>query len=117
MNDITNRRDIHLLVDLFYTKVLKDELIGGFFTHLNFKDHLPKMIEFWSFVLLDQPGYQTNVVGKHLQMKIEQQHMDRWIALFKATLEENFEGEKANTALQRAEWIAWTILHKIHEKS
>ncbi len=114
MQDIDTRTQVILLVEKFYGAALVDPLLAPFFEHLNFKDHLPKMIQFWRFVLLDEPGYQSNVVGKHLNMPIKQEHMDRWVSLFKETVHSNFEGEKANTAIQRAEWIAWTILHKIH---
>jgi hemoglobin len=74
---------------------------------------MPKMIHFWSFVLLSEPGYKTNVTEKHLHMPLKQEHFDRWLSLFKETVDENFVGEKAELAKQRAAIIGWTISEKM----
>lgn len=117
MNDISNREEIRQFVDIFYGKVLKDELLSPFFKNLNFEKHLPKMVDFWSFVLLDETGYTTNVTEKHLNMPLEKQHFDQWILLFNGTIDELFTGEKAELAKQRANLIGWTILSKIEKQS
>jgi hemoglobin len=109
MKAITDRTDIQLLVDAFYAKVLKDELLAPFFTHLDFARHLPKMVHFWSFVLLDEPGYTTNVTEKHLHRTLNQELFDRWVQLFGDTVDELYEGEKADLAKQRAAVLGWTM--------
>lgn len=114
--EILSSADIELLVNEFYAKVLKDEHLAPFFQHLDFKTHLPKMIYFWSFVLLDEPGYTTNVTEKHLNMPLQQAHFDAWLSLFNQTLEELFEGEKVELAKQRAAVIGWTINNKIQAR-
>lgn len=113
MKDITDREDVAKLVDLFYGKVLKDEVLAPFFTTLNFEEHMPKMIHFWSFVLLSEPGYKTNVTEKHLHMPLKQEHFDRWLLLFKETIDAHFSGEQAELAKQRAAIIGWTIAEKM----
>ena len=115
MNDISNKDDIRLFVDSFYGKVLKDDLLSPFFKNLNFEKHMPKMVDFWSFVLLDEAGYTTNVTEKHLNMPLEKCHFDQWICLFHETIDELFAGEKAELAKQRASLIGWTILSKIEK--
>ena len=112
MQDITTKQDIEILVNTFYGKVLKDESLAPFFKQLDFDIHMPKMIHFWSFVLLDEPGYTTNVTDKHMHMPLEQAHFDRWIALFHSTVDSLFTGEKAEMAKQRATLIGWTIQNK-----
>lgn len=50
MKEIENRKDIEFLVDEFYKQVVKDELIGFFFTEviaLNMDQHMPIMYDFW----------------------------------------------------------------------
>ena len=116
MSEITSNKDITLLVDTFYAKVLKDPNLKPFFAGLDFEAHKPKMIHFWSFVLLDEANYKTNVTEKHLHMPLEQEHFDRWLELFYETIDELFEGEKAEIAKQRAFTIAWTIGNKIKHK-
>ena len=109
MKAIENKNDIEQLVDTFYTAVLKDELLAPFFTRLNFVEHLPKMVHFWSFVLLDEPGYTTNVTEKHQHMKLNKDLFDRWVGLFHATVDQLFEGEKAQLAKERATVLGWTM--------
>lgn len=116
MRDIQNKEDIEKLVNQFYGKVLKDELLAPFFKHLNFVEHLPKMVDFWAFAVLDEYGYRSNVTDKHMHMPLKQEHFDRWILLFNQTLDSLFSGERADLAKQKAFTIAWTIGSKIEAK-
>jgi hemoglobin len=111
--DITTKEDIEILINTFYDKVVKDELIGRFFKHLDFSMHLPKMIHFWSFVLLDEAGYTTDVTKVHVNMRISAGHFDRWIALFNTTTDALYLGEKAEMAKQRAFLMRWTMESKM----
>ncbi|MCE3296374.1 MAG: hypothetical protein K0R65_2088 [Crocinitomicaceae bacterium] len=113
MKDIESKEDVAKLVDTFYGKVLQDENLKPFFANLDFEAHKPHMVHFWCFVLLDEPGYKTNVTEKHLKMPIKQEHFDRWLELFNETLSELFSGEKTEMARQRASTIAWTIGRKM----
>lgn len=112
MKHIETRTDIEFLVDSFYGKVVKDDVLSPFFKHLNFDKHLPKMVDFWEFVLLDKAGYTTDVTQKHAHMRLKQEHFDRWLALFNETVDAHFEGEKAALAKQRAFLVGWTIKSK-----
>lgn len=113
MRDIQQKEDIELFVNVFYNKVLNNKSLAPFFQRLDFESHLPKMIHFWSFVLLDETGYTTNVTDKHMNMPLKKEHFDLWINLFNETLNELFKGEKVELAKQRASLIAWTIESKI----
>jgi len=115
MKEITTKQDVELLVNSFYNKVGKDELLAPFFKHLNLEKHFPKMIQFWSFVLLDEAGYTTDVTAKHLKMNISKEHFDRWILLFHETTDELFVGEKAKLAKERAVLVGWTIASKMEK--
>ena len=95
MADIQTKEDIELLVNSFYTKVLKDVVLAPFFAKMNFDRHLPKMVHFWSFVLLDEPGYTTDVTKVHINMPLQKEHFDQWIQLFNETTDELFSGENA----------------------
>lgn len=113
MNDISSKDDITILVHRFYGKVLLDEELSPFFSDLDFEKHMPKMIHFWCFALLNEPGYTTNVVEKHLHMPLKEVHFERWLFLFNETIDEHFSGEISNQAKQRAQLIGWTIQSKI----
>lgn len=114
MKQLENAEDIHQLISVFYDKLLQDALLSPFFTTLDFASHLPKMEQFWRFVLLSESGYTTNVTEKHMKMPLEKAHFDRWLALFNQTIDGLFEGEVAAQAKQRAAVIGWTINSKMN---
>lgn len=121
--DITSRQDIETLVDTFYKKVVKDPVIGGFFTkvvQLDWDKHMPIMYDFWETTLLNVPKYKGNPMQVHYALDdkqaIEEEHFDRWLSLFKATVDELFDGEKAELAKTRAVSIATLIKIKLVNK-
>lgn len=116
MKDITQKSDVEFLVHQFYELVVKDDLLAPFFVRLNFEKHLPKMIHFWSFVLLDEEGYTTDVTQKHIHMPLKKIHFERWLALFNTTVDTYFEGENALKTKERAFLVGWTIESKIEAK-
>lgn len=104
--DITTRDDIKLLVDQFYGKVERDELLGPVFSHVDWAHHLPIMYNFWSSMLLGDQSYRGNPLQKHLALPIQRKHFDKWLQLFVETVEENFDGDKSNEVKMRAHSIA-----------
>ena len=49
--DIENRADLERLLEVFYKKVFKDDLISHFFIEvvpLNLETHIPVIADFWS---------------------------------------------------------------------
>ncbi len=118
--DIENRADLERLLDVFYNKVFKDDLISHFFTEvvpLNLETHIPVIADFWESVLLDGRGYRKNVMEIHLSIseksKIDKEHLDRWVKIFSETVDDLFEGTKASLAIQRAASIAVMMNIKI----
>lgn len=114
-NDISSIQDIKLLVDTFYHKVQKDDLIGGIF-HSAIKDwqpHLEKMYRFWETILLDVHSYTGSPFPPHAFMPLEAAHFERWLALWTQTVDAHFAGEKAAEAKWRAEKMAQVFLSKI----
>ena len=115
MKKIENRSDIEQLITLFYSKLVADEDLAPFFIGIDLDKHLPHMIHFWCFALLDEPGYTTNVVEKHLHMPLKPKHFDIWLKYFNQTVDALFIGEKAEAAKQRAALIGWTIQSKVEK--
>jgi hemoglobin len=110
---IKNEEDVKLLVDSFYDKVLKDPTIGFIFTEVNpivMENHMPVMYLFWNSILLGNPGYVGNIMEKHIDLnekfKLTKAHFDQWLKLWINTVNENFEGTKADEAISRATSIA-----------
>ncbi len=119
-NDITNRADIELLINSFYNKVKKDPLIAFFFTEIvpvNWEVHLPVMYGFWENILFFSGTYEGNPMAKHKSIHqkcpMKMEHFQRWTSLFNETVEELFEGDKAELAKQRALSIATVMQIKM----
>jgi hemoglobin len=105
-SDILTRNEIKILVDRFYDKVNSDPLLGPVFSHVDWPHHLPIMYDFWSSMLLGDQTYRGNPLQRHLSLPIDARHFQQWLALFKQTVDENFEGEKAEEVKMRAQSIA-----------
>jgi hemoglobin len=116
--EIEDIGDIERLVSLFYDKVNQDDLLSEVFNvhaKTNWESHLPKMVQFWSGILLDTSEYRGKPFDAHAKQSdhISPEHFKRWIALFRETISENFEGEKAALAIQRAESIGAIFQYKL----
>lgn len=111
--DISTEQHVDFLVRTFYNRVLKDDLLAPHFAHINFEEHMPRMVAFWSFILLDKAGYTGNVFEKHMNLPISERHFDRWVLHFTGVVHDFFEGEKAELARQRAEVLKFTFQSKM----
>lgn len=120
MKDIESRKDVELLVDKFYEKVLKDEVIGFIFTEvtpISKETHMPIMYDFWCSILLNSNSYKGNPMIKHFAINekhpLEKAHFEKWLSLWKATLKKHFEGPVAKEAYNRANQIAHLMEYKM----
>ena len=124
MKDISCRNDIELLIDKFYEKVLKDNVIGQFFNevvNLDWHVHIPIMYDFWETTLLGKANYKGNPMVKHIQLNqkeaLEQKHFERWLHLWENTIKLHFKGPKANEAINKAHQISGLMQFKIAQHS
>jgi hemoglobin len=118
--EITNKMDVHWLVDRFYDKIKTDKVVGYIFNDVmkvNWEKHLPVMYAFWENALFYTGGYEGNAMKKHIDINrvtpLQKKHFNRWLQLFNETVDEYFEGEKAELAKQRAYSIATIMQLKI----
>ena len=120
--DITRPEDVRRLVDAFYEKVRRDDVIGYIFNEVakvDWPHHLPRMYAFWEFLLLGHDTYRGNPLEKHWPVHALEPftaaHFERWVALFHAAVDDNFVGPKADDAKFRAFAIAETWKPKFVE--
>jgi len=114
--DITTIEDIKLLVDSFYGKIRVNLLLGGIFSGVikdRWPEHLEKMYRFWQTVLLGEHTYYGSPFPPHAQLPVEQRHFDAWLKLWYETIDEHFEGAKADEAKWRGDKMAVMFLSKI----
>lgn len=119
-HDISCRNDIVLLVDTFYKKVKEDKTIGFIFNDIakvNWEKHLPIMYTFWENAIFFTGSYSGNPVKVHTllnhKIPLTNEHFFQWNVLFTNTVNELFEGEKAELAKQRAFSIILVLQNKI----
>lgn len=116
MKQIENIQDIKNLVNSFYERVRKDDLLGDIFNNIiqnNWPKHLEKMYRFWQTILLEDHTYFGSPFAPHAQMPVNKAHFDRWMLLFCQTVDVLFTGEKAEEAKWRAGKMAEMFHYKI----
>ncbi len=111
--DIQQAEDVERLVRTFYGHLLADPFMSPFFEGVDFEAHFPRMMAFWSFILLDTAGFTGNVFDAHRRLAIDARHFERWISTFKTTVDDLFEGAKAEKAKQQAEVIGYNFQAKL----
>lgn len=105
MKEIKSRKDIRKLMDIFYLKIRKDEILGPIFNRIipenNWEAHLEKLTDFWETNLFGVQKFKGNPTGAHKNVdkifnhKISQKHFAQWLHLWFETIDELFIGELA----------------------
>ncbi len=113
MHDISSEADVKLFSDNFYKKLLADERINHHFLNLDLHSHMPRIYSFWNTILLGTLSYKNNMMEMHKHLDLKREEFPIWLRHFEATLRENFEGEKTDEAISRANTIALTMRYKL----
>jgi hemoglobin len=118
--DITDRRDVACLVNVFYDRVRDDRLLRPIFedvAHVDWATHLPKMYNFWESVLLGTATFKGTPLVVHRalarQTPLTAEAFERWVALFHTTVDDLFTGATAEQAKSSAVRIAAAMEHHI----
>ena len=101
-------QEISTLVDRFYTKVRLDPEIGPIFNAIvgDWPHHLATLKDFWSTVLLTTGRYKGDPMMTHLQLSLDPDHFERWLALFAQTANEVFPPDHAANIIAKSQRIA-----------
>lgn len=100
-----NEQSIATLVDTFYARVREDDLIGPVFNRVvaDWPEHLAKLKDFWSSVMLGVGTYKGNPMMAHLPIpEMDKPHLVRWLTLWQQTTSEIFEPGTADIFLGKA---------------
>ena len=111
--DLDSRENIERFVDLFYQRMLADEQLAPIFVdvaEIDLDVHLPHIKDYWCKLLLGEKNYQRHTMNIHRQLHgkrpLASDDFERWLAFFKATVDDYFAGERAERAKRVAASIA-----------
>ena len=94
--DTIDRGAIEKLVRQFYESILKDELLSPFFTRAlgndlkndKWYEHLITLDNFWLSLLTGEGRYMGDPLLPHIFMgQLNPEHFERWLKLFRQTLD------------------------------
>ena len=119
--DIHGRAEIETLVNTFYERVRSDAVLGFIFDKVaqtNWEAHLPKMYSFWETVMFRSGGFTGNPIAAHAKLvpltNMGREQFDRWLKLFRGTVDDLFAGEHADHIKNCAEDMANVIHARIN---
>ncbi len=112
-HDIEDRGDCERLVRAFYGRALTDPVIGFLFVDvagLDLEAHVPVTASFWETILLGAHSYGGGAFAAHAALdrkaKLRAGHFERWLVLWRTTVDELFAGPRADEAKRHAERVA-----------
>ena len=114
LHDITNRDDCERLVRSFYGRALTDPVIGFIFVDvakLDLEAHVPRIASFWETILLGAQSYGGGAFRPACGPQCPGRgcgrgHFERWLWLWRTTVDELFAGERAELAKTHADRVA-----------
>lgn len=111
---LPSEEQIKELVDCFYSRVRHDEMLGPVFSRAigdHWQEHLAKMSDFWSTVVLASRHYKGNPMQVHIDLpRLNQRHFDRWLSLWRITTSELLGETHAQIFVSKAEFMAERLL-------
>jgi len=119
-SDLGTRGDIHDLVIHFYREVALDDLLGPVFgevAEVDWAVHIPRLIDYWSQVLLGEPGYDGAILAAHRSVHglepFRLELFERWYDLFVTSVDGRWEGPQAERAKAHAARTAAILARRI----
>lgn len=118
--DITTRDDCERLVRAFYSRAMTDPILGFIFVDvakLDLEAHVPKITDFWETVLLGAQSYHGGAFRVHAELNakvpLRAGHFERWLHLWRTTVDELFEGQTASLAKSHADRVGRAFYQRI----
>lgn len=114
--DLQNIDDIKLMVDTFYGRIQKNEILGPIFEERlggRWDQHLEKMYRFWQTILFDEHTYNGAPFPPHATMPIDESHFVIWVKTWTNTVDDFFSGPIADEAKKRGALMAAIFNSKI----
>ncbi len=120
VRDLGGREDLELLLREFYRRAFDDALLRHVFVdvvQMDLERHVPVLADFWEKVLFGAGRYSgpTMQVHRrvHARVPLTPAHFDRWLQLWRETLDAMFTGDVADRADAQARRMAPVFLRNL----
>ena len=111
--DMDSRAQVEHFVDLFYARMLEDDILASTFIEvagIDLSVHLPHIKDYWCKLLLGERAYKRHTMNIHRALhgkrELRPADFERWLQFFCGTVDDHFVGEKAERAKRVASSIA-----------
>lgn len=118
--DIAGRADVDALLSAFYLQTLTDPVLRPVFVdemRLDLDEHLPVIAAFWDRVLFQAGTYSGRTMDVHRRVHrripLTAAHFDRWLVLWRATVDGLFAGPVAEQAKAHAARMAAVFVRNL----
>ena len=122
LNNEVTKENLNKMVILFYTNILKDEIVGPFFIEKLGDDlkndqwvpHIELLTDFWASIALGDTTYRGNPFAPHMQIQnLSRVAFQRWLELFSQTLDKIYVPQIAEQFKQRSTTIAGNFMRNL----
>lgn len=122
MHDVVDRVNINEMVREFYASVLEDELLSPFFRRAlgddlkngKWHEHLHTLDNFWLLMMTGRRGYGGDPFPPHAFLgPLTPETFERWLKLFKETLDRLYAPEIANKFYSKANILAEQFMENL----
>lgn len=117
-----NQENIHEMVREFYTVILKDDMLGPFFTKAlgddldkgKWPEHFQTLYDFWILMMLGTPGYNGDPFPPHAFLgQLTNENFEHWLELFKEVTSKMFVPEIADKFYKKASILATQFIDNL----
>ncbi len=108
-DDLTEDAIPPLLVD-FYDTIAADPLLAPYFAHVDMREHIPRIADFWSTIIFHSGRYSGNAFRPHLAMPgLTGAHFARWVSTLERTVNARVLGPRAEAMKALGHRIAFSM--------
>ena len=111
---IESSEDVKVLIDCFFERALKDELLSPIF-HARAKeipDLKVRICLYWNQLVFKDTDDVSLPILQHVDLGLSYRHFVQWITLFQATIDDLYTGANA----QRLHLLARTMSEELQRK-
>ena len=119
--DITTTTDVREMVEGFYSLVLNDETLAPIFldvAEIDISEHLPRICSYYEKMILGMPGYSRHTMNihrnVHAKFPLRSEHFSLWLRLFKANIDNRYQGPNADRAKNLVSVIADNMIKALN---